>query len=114
MRWEFLHLYKMFAPKKCKKGGGASQITKKVCRRIDTLFCDTYLYPFYRFEASRADVTRQSFSVRNVAYLLNVCLKSPSRSSLRVADVVARRLSLSAYSAYSRHILHLRVLIRFF
>ena len=60
------------------------------------------------FKTSRAYVAGRFLTVFNVGYLLNVCLEGSSRFTVGVADVVARRLTLTANIAYSRHIKHLR------
>ena len=56
------------------------------------------------FKTSRANVTRRFFAVFHVGNLLNVCFESSSRLTVRVAYVVARRLTFTANTAYSRHI----------
>ena len=62
------------------------------------------LRPLYGFKATGANVIVYYLALRvDVRYLLNVGFKSPSRSSLGMAHVVAGSLTLSAYAAYSRH-----------
>ena len=62
------------------------------------------LRSFNGLHAPRAHVARNcvAFCV-DIAYFLNVCLESSPRPSLGVGNIVARRLSLAAYAAYSRH-----------
>ncbi len=80
-----------------------------VPRRVRTVgFVLLYAFYFVAFEASCADVIVGDFSVFYIRYFLHVRLKGSSRLTVRVADVVARRLSLSADAAYSRHIITLR------
>ena len=67
------------------------------------------LRSFNGFKASRANVTGNYFTFVYVRNLLNVSLERSSRSSFRVAHVVARGLAFSADCAYSRHIKHLRI-----
>ena len=64
-----------------------------------------------RFKASRTNVTVNGLTFLNVRNLLNVCFKRSSRPSLGMADVVARHLTLSAYAAYSGHIIYLPLLV---
>lgn len=61
------------------------------------------------FHASCAYVARGRLSVYYVGNLLNVCLKSSSRSSLGVADVVTGGLSLAAYFTNFRHFIYTSV-----
>lgn len=63
---------------------------------------------FVAFQTSGADVIVCYFSVFYVSNLLYVCFKSSSRFAVGVAYVVARRLTFSANTAYSRHIITLR------
>ena len=59
---------------------------------------------FKRSDASRANVTVHLLAVLDVGNFLYVYLKSSSRFTIRVADVVARSLTFTANIAYSRHI----------
>ena len=66
------------------------------------------LCPFRLFQAAGADVALLLLSVLHEGDLLDVCLERSSRSALGMADVVAARLPLTADTAYSRHMKHLR------
>ena len=59
---------------------------------------------FKRSDASRANVTVHLLAVLDVGNFLYVYLKSSSRFTIGVADVVARSLTFTANIAYSRHI----------
>ena len=61
-----------------------------------------------RSNASCANVTVGFFTVFNVGNLLYVYLERSSGFTVGVAYVVTRRLTFTAYIAYSRHIKHLR------
>ena len=65
-----------------------------------------YLHSFnlVALEATGADVTLLHLAVFCIGHLLHVGGKRPLCFTMGVADVVARRLTLSANSAYSRHI----------
>ena len=55
-------------------------------------------------QASRADVIAHDFAFFDEGDLLDVRLEGSSRFAMAVADVVSRRLTLSANTANSRHI----------
>ena len=61
-------------------------------------------FHFVALEAACADIARLHFAVLRIGHLLHVGGKRPLCLTMGVADVVARRLALSANGAYSRHI----------
>ena len=66
------------------------------------------LRPLYGLHATGANVIVYYLAfLVDVRNLLYVCLKGSSRPSLGMAYVVAGSLTLSAYAAYSRHIIYL-------
>ena len=59
---------------------------------------------FQRFDATCANVTVGFLTVFHVGNFLYVYLERSSRFTVRVANVVAGRLTFTANIAYSRHI----------
>lgn len=90
----------------CCTDGNSNKI--KIAKQYRKISRRKFLSALYGFKASCANITRNGFAAFYVAYFLNVCFESPSRSSLGMAYIVARSLTLTAYRTYSRHIIYLR------
>lgn len=78
------------------------------CQRTAFKFrFEKILRSFYGFKAAGANVIVYNLAFRvDVRHFLNVGFERPSRSSFGMAYVISRSLTLSAYAANSRHIIH--------